>query len=326
MQKSIIEVKNLSKTFTYHKKEEGLKGSFKAVFKRKKLTKQAVKNVSFEIKKGEFVGFIGPNGAGKTTTLKMLSGILYPTEGYAKVAGHDPRKREESFKKKISIVMGQKQQLWPTLPAIETFNLYQKMYEVPEGPYRKRLKELTELLDVTDQLKVQVRKLSLGQRMKFEIIASLLHNPKVLFLDEPTIGLDVVSQKKIREFLRKYNRVNKTTIILTSHYMDDVQDLCKRLIIINEGKLGYDGSIDKIIEDYSNDKNIKVSFYKKVDRSRLLPFGKVTKHSMYEAELSIPQEVSLDKISRLMTKLPVKDLNIKDVSLEEVISDIFEKK
>ena len=319
----IIRVKNLKKTFTYHKKPEGLRGSLKALFVRKKLKKEAVKNISFNINRGEFVGFVGPNGAGKTTTLKMFSGILYPTNGSVSIAGHNPSKREEEFKKKISIVMGQKSFLWISLPAIETYNLIQKMYEIPETVYRKRLKELAELMEVSDLLQVQARKLSLGQRMKCELIASLLHNPRILFLDEPTIGLDIVAQKKIREFLKEYNEKNETTIILTSHYMDDVQDLCKRLIIINEGEIGYDGSVDKIIAEYSKVKTIKLVFDKKVLKKDLQKLGKLKNCSSYEAELSVPIKDSKKVIYALVTRYPVKDINIKDVTLEEVVADIF---
>ncbi|MBL7058737.1 ATP-binding cassette domain-containing protein [Patescibacteria group bacterium] len=322
----IITIKNLSKSFIYHKKAEGLRGSIKALFKREKLTKDAVKNISFSINKGEFVGFLGPNGAGKTTTLKMLSGILYPTHGSIIVGGHNPAKRESEFKKKISIVMGQKAQLWPSLPAIETFTLIQKMYELDENNYRNRLNELANLMDVEDILNVQVRKLSLGQRMKCELIASLLHNPKILFLDEPTIGLDIVSQKKIREFLKEYNQKFKTTIILTSHYMDDVQDLCKRLIIINDGQIGYDGSIKDIIEEYSKDKNIHVIFRNKILKRDLSKIGKVYNYEPYEAKISIPMEEANKKISLLINKFPVKDINIKDVTLEEIVEDIFKNK
>lgn len=321
-----ITVKNVSKTFIYHKKAEGLRGSMKALFHREKLKKEAVKNISFSLKKGEFVGFVGPNGAGKTTTLKMLSGILYPTLGEISVAGFDPRKRQNGFKKRISIVMGQKSQLWPILPAVETFRLLQKIYEVPEKDYQKRLKDLTDLFDVGEILNTQVRKLSLGQRMKCEIIASLLHNPDVLFLDEPTIGLDIIAQKKIREFLKEYNQKAKTTIILTSHNMDDVQNLCERLIVINEGMIGYDGSLACIIEEYSKDKMIKVQFEQKVAKKDLQILGNVTSWDGYGAELNIPKEMSQAAIGRLITKFPVKDINISSITLEEIITDIFNGK
>jgi len=208
---------------------------------------------------------------------------------------------------------------------METFNLIQKMYEIPEKVYRKRLKNLAELMEIEDLLQVQVRKLSMGQIMKCELTASLLHNPKVLFLDEPTIGLDIVAQKNIREFLKKYNKKNETTIILTSHYMDDVQDLCKRLIIINEGEIGYDDSIDKIIAEYSKNKTVEVEFGDKVQKKDLARIGKVLKHTLYRANISIPHEKSREKIGRLVTKFPVKDINIKDVTLEEIIGDIFRK-
>ncbi len=325
MTKSIIKVNNLSKTFIFHKKAEGLKGSLKAIFKRKKEEKKAVKNINFSINKGEFVGFLGPNGAGKTTTLKMLSGILYPTEGSITVAGHTPQKRENEFKKKISIVMGQKSQLWPVLPAIETFTLMQKMYEIPQKKYRKKLDELTELMDVKDILNIQVRKLSLGQRMKCELIGSLLHDPKILFLDEPTIGLDIISQKKVREFLVEYNKKNNTTIMLTSHNMDDVQNLCERLIIINKGELGYDGLIENIVSEYSKDKNLQVVFKNKVLKKDLAQIGKITKYNQFEVELSIPITESSHKIGKLISKFPVKDINVNDVTLEEIIEKIFKK-
>ncbi len=321
-----ITVKNVSKTFTYHKKSEGLRGSMKALFRREKLQKEAVKNITFSLTKGEFVGFVGPNGAGKTTTLKMLSGILYPTDGEISVAGFDPRKRQNDFKRRISIVMGQKSQLWPILPAVETFRLLQKIYEVPEKDYQRRLKELTELFGVEEILNTQVRKLSLGQRMKCEIIASLLHNPDILFLDEPTIGLDIIAQKKIREFLKEYNQKAKTTIILTSHNMEDVQNLCERLIVINEGIIGYDGSLTGIVEEYSKDKIIKLQFEQKVAKKDLQALGNVISWDGYAAELNIPKDIAQEAIGRLISKFPVKDINISSITLEEVIADLFNGK
>jgi len=318
-----ITVNKLSKTFRYHKKAEGLWGSVKAMFHREWLTKEAVKDASFEIAKGEFVGFLGPNGAGKTTTLKMLSGVLYPTSGSARVLGFDPSKREDAFKMRIAMVAGQKSQLWITLPAIETFNLLQKIYRVPENVYRKRLHDMAEMFDVTEVLNVQVRKLSLGQRMKCELIASLLHRPDVLFLDEPTIGLDILSQKKMREFLKMVNQRDHTTIILTSHNMDDVQDLCRRLIVVNEGKIGYDGPIDKLIRDYSTEKTVSLEFDERVSKRDLEEYGTVTSKDPYEATINMPSEDAPSRIAVIIKKFPVKDINISGVSLEEVVADLF---
>lgn len=318
-----IKVKNLSKSFIYYQKGEGLAGSIRALFKRDELIKDAVKNITFNIEQGEFVGFVGPNGAGKTTTLKMLSGILTPTAGEISVLGFNPQKREDDFKKKISIVMGQKSQLWLTLPPIETFNLAQKMYEIPENIYRTRLKELANLLDVGDLLRVHTRKLSLGQRMKCELIASLLHDPSVLFLDEPTIGLDIISQKKIREFLFQYNQEKKATIILTSHYMEDIKNLCRRLIVINDGLLLLDEPLEKVINKYSVNKIIKLSFGSQVFKKDLSMVGKVLSFSSYEVQLSVPAETIKEKINLLISKYPVSDLNIEDVTLEEIVTDIF---
>lgn len=321
-----ISVNKLTKTFRYHKKSEGLWGSVKAMFHREWLTKEAVKDVSFEIAKGEFVGFLGPNGAGKTTTLKMLSGVLYPTSGWAKVLGFDPSKREDAFKMRIAMVAGQKSQLWITLPAIETFNLLQKIYGIPENVYRKRLDDMAELFEVSDILHVQVRKLSLGQRMKCELIASLLHKPDVLFLDEPTIGLDIVSQKKVREFLKTINQRDRTTIILTSHNMDDVQDLCQRLIVVNEGKLGYDGPLAQLIREYSTEKTVGLEFDGRVAKRDLEVYGKVMSKDPYEATIVVPSQDAPSRIAAIIEKFPVKDINISGVTLEEVVADLFNHK
>lgn len=254
----IIEVKNLSKTYEYYKKQPGLLASVKGLFKREKLYVEAVKEINFNIEEGELVGFLGPNGAGKTTTLKILSGILYPSGGEAKVLGYTPHKRQKEYQKQFALVMGQKNQLWWDLPAMESFILNKEIYEVPDKEFKDNLAELTELLDVKDVLDIQVRKLSLGQRMKCELIAALLHKPKVLFLDEPTIGLDVVAQKNIRDFIKKYNQEEKTTIILTSHYMEDISQLCKRIIIIDLGRIIYDGRLDDLMKKYASHKLLEV--------------------------------------------------------------------
>src|SRR6266550_4753838 len=229
----VISVSQLSKYYQVHQKEPGVLGSLKALVNRKTYTAKAVDDISFTINEGELIGFIGPNGAGKTTTLKCLSGLLYPTSGKVSVLGFTPFERKYAYLKQISLVMGQKNQLWWDLPAVDSFLLNKEIYEIPDIQYKKTLGELTELLDVKDVLQVQVRKLSLGQRMKCELIAALIHNPKVLFLDEPTIGLDVIMQQKLRDFVKAYNERYNATILLTSHYMKDVEQLCERVIIID---------------------------------------------------------------------------------------------
>lgn len=247
----IIEVKNLHKSFKIYQKEPGLAGSFKSLFHRKYEKKEAVKDVSFTIEEGELIGFIGPNGAGKTTTLKMLSGLLYPSGGHVSVLGFTPFDRKHEFLKQISLVMGQKNQLWWDLPPMDTFLLNKEIYEILDTDFKKRVEELSELLDVKDILNVQVRKLSLGQRMKCELMAALLHHPKIFFLDEPTIGLDVVAQQKLRDFIKEYNEKYKATILLTSHYMRDVKQLCKRVVVINYGEIIYDGDLDQLMKEYA---------------------------------------------------------------------------
>jgi ABC-type uncharacterized transport system, ATPase component len=259
----VIAVKDLAKSFDYYKKETGLRNSVKNLFHREKLVKQAVKGITFEIAEGEIVGFLGPNGAGKTTSLKMLSGILYPTSGSASVLGYTPWERKKVFKKQFSIVMGQKGQLWWDLPASESLLLNKYIYEINDKDFYNTLEELSELLGVRDLMNVQVRRLSLGERMKMELIASLIHRPKVLFLGEPTIGLDIISQKKIRDFLKYFNQQTKTTVILTSHYMNDIEDLCKRVIIINEGALVFDGELKKVNDLFNQKKliTLKLSYF-----------------------------------------------------------------
>ena len=237
-------------------------GSFRGLFKRKYIEVPAVNDITFSINAGERVGFIGPNGAGKTTTMKMLSGLIRPSLGDVQVLGFEPHKREYDYLKQISLVMGQKAQLLWDLPPMNVFSLNKAIYGISDNDYEERLSNLIELLEVKDVVDVQTRKLSLGQRMKCELLASLLHNPKVLFLDEPTIGLDIVIQKKIRAFLKTYNKEFNTTIMLTSHYMDDVRELCNRLIIINKGELIFDGAIDTLIKEYARSKYLKIIFEK----------------------------------------------------------------
>ena len=286
----MIKVENLSKSFSYYKKEVGIKNSVKNLFHRERLIKNAVNNISFEIEEGEVVGFLGPNGAGKTTTLKMLSGILYPTSGNATVMGYVPWERKKEFKMNFSIVMGQKNQLWWDLPACESLHLNKYIYELDDKAFQSTLDELVELLDVKDLLNVQVRRLSLGERMKLEIIAALIHKPKVILLDEPTIGLDIISQKKIREFLKYYNTQTKTTIILTSHYMNDIEDMCKRSIIINQGSVVYDDDLSHVNELFNQTKLIKLQLSEPVDKSVLEGFGEVKEYEGLNAVWAVVRE------------------------------------
>ncbi len=321
-----INVQNLSKTYEYYKKQPGLMNSLKSLFKREKLYTEAVKAVNFSIEEGEMVGFLGPNGAGKTTTLKMLSGIIYPTGGEATVLGYTPWKRQAAFQKQFALVMGQKNQLWWDLPAMESFILNKEIYEVPDDQFKQTLDELTELLDIKDILDVQVRKLSLGQRMKCELVAALLHSPKVLFLDEPTIGLDVVSQNNIREFLKKYNKEKKITIILTSHYMEDVEALCKRVVIINHGQIMYDGGLQKLIDQYINHKLLEVTFTEKVKTEDLKQYGNIKERTIKRVVLEVPKIKVKQVAAEMLLKLPVDDILINEVDVDEVIRKIFSEK
>ena len=320
---SIIQVENLQKSYDYYKKEQGLKNSLKNIFKRKKLTKNAVNGISFNIEPGEIVGFIGPNGAGKTTTLKLLAGILFPTSGTAIVNGFVPWERKTQFKKRFAIVMGQKTQLNWDLPAIESFNLNKYIYEVNDTDYRQTIDELTTLLGVKEQLKVQVRRLSLGERMKMELIASLIHKPELIMLDEPTIGLDTISQKNIREFIREYNRKTNATILLTSHYMNDIESLCNRTIVINEGLLIYDGSLSGISDMFSQSKLIKIRFTENISSEKLCSFGIVKENDGFNAVVEVHKN-DLKECSRsMLDSLPVLDFNIDDMAIEDAISLMY---
>ncbi len=321
---SAIDVKNLKKYYKVFHKEPGLKGSLKSLIKRKYDQVKAVDDISFSINEGELVGFIGPNGAGKTTTLKCLTGLLYPTDGEISVLGYNPQDRKNKFKKQIAFVMGQKNQLWWDLPAQETFHLNKEIYEVKDKEYQQRLDELVDLLDVQEILDVQVRKLSLGQRMKCELIASLLHQPKVLFLDEPTIGLDVVMQKKIRDFIREYNKRHNATIILTSHYMEDVKNLCQRVIMINKGNLAFDGNVEHLIREHAPYKILEVIFENGVDKSRLEQIGKVVEFQSPKAVIRVERQQAAEKAAQLLEQFPVDDLNIDEPRLEDIIREIFE--
>ncbi len=296
------------------------------MFNRKYYDVKAVDGVSFEINEGELVGFIGPNGAGKTTTLKVLSGLLYPTSGDVKVLGYTPWERKAAFQKQFSLVMGQKNQLWWDLPAQESFILNKEIYEVPDSDYKQTLDELVELLEVQDLLKVQVRKLSLGQRMKMELIAALIHSPKILFLDEPTIGLDVVMQKKMRDFIKEYNQRKNATIILTSHYMDDVKELCERVVVIDHGTILFDGKLDKIIKKYADHKTLEVVFSEKVDPKKLEEIGTLEQFDFPKAIINVKRAKVSDAAAKLLKNFPVADLNIEEAQIEDIIRQLFTTK
>lgn len=301
-----IIAENLTKDYQVQQKRPGLLGSITDLFSPQYEEKSAVKGVSFVIDEGELVGFIGPNGAGKTTTLKMLSGLLYPSSGQVRVLGFDPWKREYSFLRQISLVMGQKNQLWWDLPAIESFNLARDIYGISDSKYKQTLHKLVDMLDISSVLNVQVRKLSLGQRMKAELVAALIHNPKILYLDEPTIGLDVVMQQSLRQFLKEYNQNSEGSILLTSHYMDDVKELCKRVIIIDQGQILYDGLLSDVIAKFSKHKIIEV----------IAGSGQITTYKVLRGQVA-------QKAANLLKDPSIVDINVKEVEIEDVIRSVF---
>lgn len=321
--KPVIETRELRRVFQSVQKEPGLWGSVKGLWSRRYATKEAVKSVDIAIGAGELVGFLGPNGAGKTTTLKMLSGILHPSSGSAHVLGYTPWERKSDFLRQIALVMGQKQQLWWDLPARESYLLLQEIYEIPDDLYKTRVGELSEMLDIEKLLGTQVRKLSLGERMKCELVAALLHAPRVVFLDEPTIGLDVVSQVRIREFLKIYQERHHSTIILTSHYMQDVKELCERVIIIDEGQKIFDGPFAELVSRYSEEKLIRLTFDQMVTIQQLEPFGKVEMPDPLHAVVRVPRETSAKRAGEMLATLPVADVTIDEVEAEEIIRQMF---
>ena len=318
-----IVVDKLSKTFRVPEKEPGLLGSLRALVKRKFRDVHAVEEMSFTVEPGELVGFLGANGAGKTTTLKMLSGLLYPTSGTADVLGYTPWERKTAFQKQFSLVMGQRSQLWWEIAAQETFHLNQKIYEMEEVDFRRNLGELSELLALEDTLNVPVKKLSLGQRMRAELAVALLHRPKLLLLDEPTLGLDVVMQKKVRQFLIEYNRRHGATVLLTSHNMDDVVELCKRVIIIEKGRKLFDGELRKVVEKYATHKVIRADFSETVSADRLGSIGRVISNGGERAVLEVPRKEVSRKAADLLSSFPVIDLTIEETPLDDVVRKIF---
>ncbi|MBI4117823.1 MAG: ATP-binding cassette domain-containing protein [Parcubacteria group bacterium] len=320
---SIISVQNLTKRYEFHTKREGLNEAFRLFLFPKKKFATAVDDVSFTISEGSIVGLLGPNGAGKTSLIKMLSGILYPSGGKASVLGYTPWERKNAFKKNIAVVMGNKNQLWWDLPAVDTLALNRAIYEIPTRDYEKKLDELASLLDMNDFLQVPVRKLSLGQRMKAELIAALIHDPKVLFLDEPTLGLDVNAQSAIREFLLDYNKKFRITILLTSHYMEDVSALCEDVMVMNRGKIIYNGDFKELLKKYSRHKVLEITFTEKVLKKNLSRFGEIHFYSPKHAVLHVTLDTVKQKASEIMMRLPVDDILINDEPVEEIVGRIY---
>jgi viologen exporter family transport system ATP-binding protein len=319
---SVIETRGLTKVYRTYRKEGGLRGSIKGLVRRKYDETRAADDVTFQIDEGELVGFLGPNGAGKTTVLKMLSGLLNPTSGEARVLGFVPWERSNELKRQFALVMGQKNALWWDLPAQESLELNRAIYGIERDRFKKVVNGLADLLDVQDKMNVMVRELSLGERMKMELISALIHEPRVLFLDEPTIGLDVVSQKRVREFLRVYNREHRIVTMLTSHYMQDIQELCERVIVIDHGKIFFDGPLDAIIDRFSSAKIISLSFEEGAacDFTR---FGEVVEQKAMSVQLKVPRGQVTETARQLLDNCRVTDINVQELPVEEVIRQLF---
>jgi ABC-2 type transport system ATP-binding protein len=320
---TVIETRDLAKSFRVSASEPGFLNALKHFFRRKYRTVDAVKPLSFSIDPGEVVGFLGPNGAGKTTTLKMLTGLIHPSAGSVSVAGHIPFKRHKAFLRRITMVMGNKQQLLWDLPANESFAINGAVYDIPEPELKTRIAELSEMLSLTKELTQPVRKLSLGERMKCELMASLLHRPEVLFLDEPTLGLDVNAQVAVRNFLREYNRRYNATILLTSHYMADITALCKRVLLIHQGRLFYDGPLAGIIDRFAPYREVKLDLTEPVERESLAAFGEVESAEGRSASLIIRRELLTQTVERLLGALPIADLTITDPPIEKIVGELF---
>ncbi len=321
----VIEVKGLTKAFRTYKKAAGFAAAFRGLIHRKYELTHAVKDVNFVVEEGELVGFLGPNGAGKTTTLKMLAGLLYPSSGSASVLGYVPWRRNDGYRRQFALLLGQKNQLWWDLPGVESLELNAKIYGIPDASFQRTVGELSELLRVQDKLNVMVRELSLGERMKLELIAALLHQPKVLFLDEPTIGLDVVSQQTVREFLRDYNATRKTTILLTSHYMADIQALCRRVIIIDRGTIFFDGQLSEVLDRFADFKIVTIQCDAAAhgvsgDVSR---YGDVVEQTPTHVKLKVKRDRVISVCKALLDELPVTDIDIQEVPIEDIIRQIF---
>ena len=325
----MIEVKNLEKIYEIHQKEPGLKGSIKSLFHRKKIEKRALHNINLSIGEGEIIGLIGSNGAGKTTLTKILSGIIHPTSGDVKVLGFTPWERKNEYRRQMSVIMGQKAQLWWDLPALDGFLLLKEIYQIPEKQYRESIAHLSEALMIKDQLKTQVRRLSLGERMKVELMAALLHRPKVVFLDEPTIGLDLVAQKAVREFIQTYRQEYKPIMILTSHYMEDIEKLCKRVAIMKEGSFIYDGSLKTLNQNFSQTKTIVAILENQAPISFKNQFpkelGLISEQEDNRLMVTAPKEKTMEAAKYLLSHLEVSDLNIHEENISHTIEKLMLK-
>jgi ABC-2 type transport system ATP-binding protein len=323
----MIEAINLSKTFYVHRKAPGLLGSIRSLVRRERIPKHAVRGASFTVGEGEIVGLIGANGAGKTTLVKMLAGIIHPTSGDARVLGFRPWERDNRFRRQVSLIMGQKAQLWWDLPAADCFLLLREIYEIPRPVFQERLDYLTSVLGVRDELNVQIRRLSLGERMKMELMAALLHAPRAVYLDEPTIGLDLTAQRAIREFVLRYLQEHRPAMILTSHYMEDIERLCERIVIIREGEIVYDGPLARVVERYASHKIVTARLDQPVPGleagARLDGVGRI----LHREELSVRVEVRRQDVAAaagaLLERLPVVDLSIDEEDVGTIIEKIL---
>jgi ABC-2 type transport system ATP-binding protein len=320
----IIEVEDLTKTYRVFQKRDGLMGALRGLYRREYKEVKAVDRIGFSIEPGEMVAFLGPNGAGKTTTLKMLSGLVYPTSGDARVLGYTPWLREDAFRRQFALVMGQKNQLWWDLPAGDSFQLHREIYSIPKEEFDRTLGELVELLGVQKLTRQAVRELSLGERMKMELIAALLHGPKLLLLDEPTIGLDVVAQAAIQKCLRDYHESRGVTMLLTSHYMRDVEALCDRVIVITQGKLVYDGPLAGIVERFGESKLVRLQFEEPAPEG-LERFGEVVRREGPFADVRIERSRVAETLGALLNQHALADVSVEDPPLEEVIAKVFEE-
>jgi ABC-2 type transport system ATP-binding protein len=320
---AIIEIEGLAKSYRIYQKQEGLLAAVRGLFKRTYREVEAVRGIDLAVESGEFVAFLGPNGAGKTTTLKLLSGVISPSTGTARVMGYTPWKRENAYRRRFALVMGQKNQLWWDLPAQESFRLHQQIYCIEPAQFDRRLAELSDLLAVGRLLTQPVRELSLGERMKMELIAALLHSPEVLFLDEPTIGLDVVAQHNIQSFLRYYQQQRKMTVLLTSHYMKDVAALCRRVVIIAGGRIMYDGSLSGIVDRFSGHKIITLVFPGDALPHGLSQFGEIVEEQAPKVKIKVDRNGIGQALSTILARHTVEDVSVEDPPLEDLIAEMF---